>query len=489
MARIKSSLVTGLAAAMGSYEFVVVELTKDGPRPVYDAYGQLVKFSTGEAASEKARQMTTVGRKFQPRRVKDDAWHEREAERFKTKEYKPLPWAEAVWWKAHKHIWGEHYPHVSQKNSVGLMAYTESEDTGSADMQTPIKPGKYLERHFSSVLDPFIIRDLCTVFSNVFEENCLLFADSEDEFESFYTTGPSSCMSHPADKYTSHIHPVRVYAAGDLALVYMKRDGRIVARALCWPEKKIYSRVYGDSGRIEPLLSKEGYKKGPPVGAKLQRVLTWENKKAKSGQQAFVAPHIDDVSYVMDCGDHLLVGGAPKELGKRVNLSGAAGVTEWVSVRCKCGKEAPNSQLTRVYVTDEANEERWCQECVKTDAFMDNNAGRYVANKLAVVMYDGSKWWRRVFRAEGFTCAGSSLNYPNSQRMIIKNNDGVGVKVSKAWYHEHGVKCPTCTSPSMGNCSMACKDSFTRCEARAAKATAAGYSGVDAWVDLSISVR
>lgn len=459
MARIQSSVslaAASVAAIVGDGEFVIVELTGEGQKPVYDFAGQLLRFKTGAEASKEASRMTVSGRKFQPRRVKDDMWKDRERLKFASKEYKWLPWHDAVWWISHQHIWGDHFPHVSQKNSVGLMAFTETTDKGSADVQTAIKPGKYLERYFSGVLDQYIIRDLCTAFSNVFEDNCLIFANSEDEFETLYTSGPNSCMSHPKDKYTSHIHPVRVYAAGDLALVYMKRDGRIVARALCWPEKKLYSTIYGDSGRIEPLLQKEGYKKSTPYGARLQRILTWEIKSTKSGNQAFVAPHIDGCNYLVDQGDHLLIashGNHPKT----VKLIGASGVTEWVFLRCRCGKHTTSKELVRVEIDVAGTQANLCTECAK-DIFVCNLTGHRVLNKFKVKMWGGVNWSQRAFKSEGFKCAGDGLNYPRSE--MIKIHDlatGAAKVVSRNWYKLHdGQQCSECGIRRLGACGEGC---------------------------------
>lgn len=471
MARIKSTLVMDIAKSIGGDEgeFVIIELTKDGPRPVYDGAGQLLKFMTGDDASREARARSTAGRKFQPRRVKDDQWKGRELSRYADNTYKMLPWADAVWWKNHVHIHGDHFPHVSVKNSVGLMAYTESDDKGSADIQTPIKPGKYLERFFSNILDPYMIRDLSTQFSNVFEDNCLILSDpnSEQEFEDLYTTGPGSCMSHPKEKYLSCIHPVRVYAAGDLALAYMKRDGRIVARTLVWPEKRLYSRVYGDRGRIEPLLSKEGYKPGPPIGARLKRVLTYENKATGTGNQAFVIPHIDDVATVIDKGDHLIVGNPNSSSGKGViRIAGPNGLTEWVFLRCGCGcnREISGgvSAATPVYVDGAGNHQMWCAECVKERAITcGHNTDIKVANtpKNTVQMHDGSIWWIASFKDYGFTCAKTGQRFHRKHRVVIKE----GLYVSRQWFKEHGEECRTCGERiEIGTCDEACKQRYTK---------------------------
>ena len=466
MARLKSSLVMDVARSMGltsAEEFVIVELTKEGPRPVYDQRGELMKFASGDDAAREARSMTVSGKKFQPRRVKDDQWKEREQERYTSKEYKELPWSNNVWWKNHAHIHGDHFPHVSVRNSVGLMAYTESDEKGSADVQTAIKPGKYLEKFFSKVLDPYIIRDLSTQFSNVFEDNCLIMATTEDEFEELYTKGPSSCMSHPIEKYLSPVHPVRMYVAGDLQLAYMKRDGRVVARSLVWPERKLYSRIYGDGGRIEPLLQKEGYKKGPPVGARLQRVIAWQNKKAKTGNQAFIVPHIDDASYVVDQGDFLVVGNINEPMPKKggVKLVGQSGLSDWVFLRCGCGcnKESDGS-LVDVYVDNASTTQRWCQQCVDEKALRCDYNGVYFAKAAGVEMHDGTIWWGRRFKEGGFTCAKSNLRYDNKHRMTFRDSDkSPAVYVSKQWFKDNGIKCKTCgVNTNKAGCSDACKE-------------------------------
>ena len=468
MARIKSSIVSELAEAIGTEEFVVVELTKDGPVPVYDGDGNLLKFGSGDIAARRARDMTTKERKFQPRRVKDDKWTERERQRFTDKQYQHLPWSSAVWWRAHEHIHGGHFPHVSTKNSVGLMAYTENAEKGAADVQTPIKPGKYLEKYFAKVLDPYIIRDLCSEFSNRFEDNCLLFAETEDEFEELYTKGPTSCMSHATEKYSSHIHPVRVYAAGDLKLAYMKRDGRIVARTLVFPEKKVYSRIYGDSGRIQPLLTAAGFKGGPPVGAKLQRVITWQDKKKQTGNVALVMPHIDDVSFVTDEGTHLLIGNpsqspAPKNM---VRSAGAAGLSEWISCKCEgCGKETTNSGLTNVICDFEGNNQRMCAKCIAdTDKVVTcSRSGARVLKKAAVQMYNGEWWWSHEYNARGFKCSGDGKLYPMAMRTTYKDATGKSKAVSTTWFAANkGRACKTCGAKVIEDCGALCQSKYIK---------------------------
>lgn len=480
MARVRSSSIEGVAAAFGkpAEEFVIVEITKDGPKPVYDHDGQLLTFRDGAAAAKEAAARTGGGKKFQPRRVKDDGWRERELSRFASKEYQPLPWSDHMWWKAHEHIHGSHYPHVSQKNSVGLMAFTENDEKGSADIQTAIKPGKYLERFFSDVLDPYIIRDLSTVFSNKFEDNCLLFVDNEDEFEELYTKGPSSCMSHPTEKYASHIHPVRVYAAGDLKLAYMKRDGRVVARTLVYPAKKRYSRIYGDVGRIEPLLTKEGYSKGPPAGAKIQRVLTWQDKKRKTGNMAFVLPHIDDINWVTDEGDHLMIGDPNKNMprDKGVKSAGANGLSEWVLQICACCQsEGKVGSMKAVVVDSHGHQQMWCAKCVKEKAITCKASSQLCVPSVMVEMYNGDMWWEVQFADRGFTCQATNKRYPRA--MAVTYYEQVGGKrkskvVNSDWYKaNNGHRCETCGNPVIADCNDACKKKYLDEKAKWEKTT------------------
>jgi hypothetical protein len=492
MARLSSQVMDAVkhpVPPMGG-DFIVVELKKDEVVPVYGSDGQLLKFTTGKEAQSYAATLITGGRKFQPRRVKDDGWQDREAKRFTSKEYQELPWSTHRWWREHQKIHGLHFPHVSTKNSVGLMAFTETEEKGSADIQTAIKPGKYLERYFGSILDLHIIRDLCTIFSNKFEDNVLIYAEDEDEFEQIYTSGPSSCMSHELSKYTSHIHPVRVYAAGDLKLVYMKRDGRIVARTLVWPEKKMYTRIYGDSGRIEPLLRKEGFHKGTPFGAKLQRVICFENKARKSGQRAFVLPHIDDANHVVDKGDHLLIGGEgiSQKGDTVVKCVGANGVSEWLSTQCFCcQREFPTSQTLAMLDGDGERSGFVCFSCLETakdKVFKCPVSGYAFRIEHGVRMFDGTYMWLRSFREHGFTCQLSNERYPRGEAITLQD----GRRVARAVFRQRGGKaCGTCGKQVLEGCNESCKTAHVAKQAERRKATLLDTAGQ--WQTVSMTTN
>lgn len=459
MARGVSAVIIDAARESDDYKFVIVG---SDLKPVYGPDGQLLRFVDG---GEAHRYSTTLskqtGGKYRPRPINDDKWTEREKERFASGEYQELPWSKERWWTALDHVHGLHFPHVSTKNSVGLMAYTENPEKGSADIQTAIKPGRYLEQFFKGSLNGMVIRDMCARFSEKFEENVILFARTEDEIEEVYTTGPASCMAHPAAQYTSHIHPVRVYAAGDLAVAYLKRDARIVARALVWPDKKVYNNIYGDSGRLQPLLGKQGYKAGVPVGARIQKVITYQDKKAMKGAKAYVVPHVDGGGWFEDAGEFLLLsqGGTGKH--KKVFKSGGAnGVTEWMGFRCEsCGvDDLPASAVVKVVAsnTDQSKQDCFCPSCVEKNAFKCPSSGYVVASKYGVKMWNGSMWWTKSFKEKGFVCDGTGLNYPSTDRVKVKG----GKHFSRDHVSKQGGK--TCTICGTGllrpsDCDTACK--------------------------------
>jgi hypothetical protein len=77
-----------------------------------------------------------------------------------------------------------------------------------------------------------------------------------DEIESAYVNGPTSCMNDPDDYPLPDIHPARAYASPDLGLAVLYREDECVARAVVFPERKIYGRSYGHTKLLESFLKK-----------------------------------------------------------------------------------------------------------------------------------------------------------------------------------------------------------------------------------------
>lgn len=193
-----------------------------------------------------------------------------------------------------------HYVHVSKEDQA-LVAYTPTPRHAAEDRQLRVRPGRYLA---SIGWDNERIKEAVAEYDVTVRAPVLRFALTPDEIEAVYLRGPTSCMSHGVSDYrTNGTHPVRVYGAGDLAIAYIGTETRVTARALCWPTKMVYSRVYGDAAKLKRLLEAAGYHsdnggaEGEFDGAKLLRL---------ECDRGIVAPYIDYYG-IDDCGDHLVI--------------------------------------------------------------------------------------------------------------------------------------------------------------------------------------
>jgi hypothetical protein len=81
-----------------------------------------------------------------------------------------------------------------------------------------------------------------------------------DEIEMAYVHGPQSCMNDPDDYPLPDPHPARAYASPDLGVAVAKRGNDVTARAVVFPERKIYYRIYGHAKLLEAWLKSEGYR-------------------------------------------------------------------------------------------------------------------------------------------------------------------------------------------------------------------------------------
>jgi len=245
------------------------------------------------------------------------AWREREQNRFWSGEYKSCVWHAEPFW--HNHGNRDHFCHASQKKP-GLVAYTESSEKGEQDRQTVLKPGVYLTRYFSDVLSEREIAHWARLQANAgVTTDCeLKIARTPDEIENVYLNGPASCMSD--ERFDSDEHPTRVYGDSDLGVAYIEspadyHDETIAARAIIWPERKVYGRIYPTPERYESgaprvsalqwqetlmqKLESDGYKRGSFEGARIRAI--------HHGDDSYVMPYIDGAYNVtLDGGEFIL---------------------------------------------------------------------------------------------------------------------------------------------------------------------------------------
>lgn len=255
--------------------------------------GKPVILKCPKAAAAEAKRLSRINNaKYQPRPVKDTVdWRDRERSRFADGTYKPVVWANQDWFE--KNQIADHFVHVSIKDPTRI-AFTKNDKDGSADIQTAIKPGKYLTEFFK-MLTAEQIRDFAMQHSTQFENKELKFATTPEEIQRVYAKeGMGSCFSG-TDR-------ANCYGSGDFAVAYIETDGDIKARAVCCPERKIYTYPYGDRARLINLLEKAGFVDGGYGGDKwkglrIVKKLHWKGFYTDFGGST--EPHPTDKDYLV----------------------------------------------------------------------------------------------------------------------------------------------------------------------------------------------
>ena len=143
---------------------------------------------------------------------------------------------------------------ADEETSCKVSFYLSPEDA-VANRRTEMTLGRYLMRFYGVPNNATPHKDSCQELSETnikaivaevkarAENGKIKIAMDADTIEKVYSkmNGPSSCMAHPYTAYDTKLpqHPVRMYAAGDLGVAYMTQGGRVTARAVVWPEKKL----------------------------------------------------------------------------------------------------------------------------------------------------------------------------------------------------------------------------------------------------------
>jgi hypothetical protein len=323
-----------------------------------------------------------TGKIYFVRPAPDLNWRDRELRRLVTGEYESLPWCAETWWAERPEEMRHHYAHVS-KEKEAFVAYTESPEKGEQDRQTRCKAGVYLTRFFSEVLTPKEIQEWTRILQGERDDSDLSFsiARTPDEIEEVYTNGPASCMS--GTDFDCEEHPTRVYGDSDLAIAYIKKpsdyhDEDIASRALIWPERKIYGRIYPtpdryDTGarrdsanreyeRLLRALKREGYSQGDFSGAYIRAI-----EGPRDG--SFIMPYLDGGYYVtpvMRDGEDFF------RMGTRGDYcaSETCGVIyprgRFVCERCE---DHCDEDETYTVNTSRHSSEQWCESCYEHSTF------------------------------------------------------------------------------------------------------------------------
>jgi hypothetical protein len=378
-------------------------------------------YTDGRKAAKVAQRLTALTkRKYQVRKVDPEAgdpnWRERESARFDNGEYLPV----TSFIQSMAPV--DTFPHIAKKNPA-LIAYTKDEYKGRIDRQSLLSieafidlclkvRRKYDERRaddggYDSVEEMYARRYGPDWKRSVCENQLRIATDATtpvefigpvsdpedtkeveriaDAIEEAYTNYAASvsalevsCMRYDAENFgTRGIHPVRAYASPDLALAVIRdKRGKTTARAICWPKKKIYNRIYSDSSALDNALkalgySRDGYYGGSGFnGARMRRI---------ERDDYYIMPYLDGDHSVDVTEDWIVWGGSDGECERtdgRLYVKGEASCDH-------CGDGCGEDDMVRVHMTSSRQTwEMWCQSCADNDAFYCNGYDVYFSNSV-----------------------------------------------------------------------------------------------------------
>lgn len=337
-----------------------------------------------------------TGNKYQVRKVEDGNvdWEERERSRFATGDYLPLQGDLA---RYVQELWPTSYAHIAKRDPA-CIAYTKDDMKGRADVQSvasipafcALLLAKYMEMYpngnRTTVQDVFTRAGRQHHIDAVVATSPVLFASTPEEIANVYMNFDrnagavaSSCMRYGdptkdgdsqfyADEVTledgSFFHPASVYGAGDLAVAYMVNgDGETIARALCWPEKKIYSRVYATGDTFHRALQAIGFNKsGGYYGGANQFMIGARLLMVRSVSGRAIMPYLDEIGRVSEHGDHFTIGGRiPAQY-----TSGACRHVVPLVITCPhCSGKFNDDTGHHVHTADGV--QLWCKSCYDHD--------------------------------------------------------------------------------------------------------------------------
>ena len=203
------------------------------------------------------------------------------------------------------------YEHIDPDDPTKVRFIASTTD-GMQDRFTSMTPGRFLRRYVDADPPNDLFDTWCASMGLELTTSPLLFAKTPDEVVWVYNNGPHSCMayeeSHPIFAHLGGRHPCEVYGNSDLAVAYIIRRGEITARALCWPDKKIHGRIYGDTVRLLERLKENDYVENWNfLGAKIRKLQT------EDGQ--LILPYLDCDHGVVAEGDWLVYSNRPHIIG------------------------------------------------------------------------------------------------------------------------------------------------------------------------------
>jgi hypothetical protein len=401
---------------------------------VFDSENRLAQFESGQIAAEFARELTEkTAIKHQPRRMIDQSanWIQREQARIDSGFYTVPTWIDKF--KDQVTIPPNLFVHVSKLDSSKI-AFTQTPEKGSADIQTQIKVGVFLQDYCEIKESPeqnksVLIQQIALDHATTYAPQEFKIATSADEIQKIYENGPNSCMSHQASDYESSCHPVRVYGDSDLSLAYLfdVENEKATARALIWQTKRVHGRIYGDIERLKNALETAGYSEGRFNGARIRRIICQDNN-------VLVLPYLDGVQGVITHDDDYLMISRDAEI-EACNTNGLQTIGRW----CECCESNETGDFRTVYTSRRSSQE-WCEHCADHHATWCTRSDELVSDSCITIV-DGDPVAEWIAEDEACYCEfEEAYTFENCVSVIIDDR-GNDATWSKSAFDDHGFVC------------------------------------------------
>ena len=373
----------------------------------------IATYATGDLASEACKALReSTGARWQPRKAAQSTdWRAREESMIESGARVAVDFAPLIPIQ-------DHYAHLSAV--PGKLAYTKDAANGALDIQTRVTPGTYLER-FYPALAPDARAAMAQAFVRKHFPSPLQFATTPDEIEHVYTQFDpehsqvaGSCMRYSVNSLQSAIHPVRIYGAGDLAIAYLAQNGLTTHRALCWPARKIYSRVYGEDAALHDALKKAGFVKsayygnnGPTfAGAKLLQVIDDDGR--------ITMPYFDEPILFAQEGDCYVMALTGRDASGTTGFAPSRQNEDEAYDYCCERCENTCEETSSVYI-NRRDTESWCDNCVDDHTFVCSVAGDYYSDDVgSYETATGETISQYAYAGRYATCDYSEEIYPSN---------------------------------------------------------------------------
>lgn len=388
-------------------------------------------FASATAASA-IRACLATPRPLRIARVVNDSWRIREALRFDNGTYKPLPAIimQAEWF-VNSDADKNHFAHRANSDPAKI-AFTESPEKGMDDRQTVVPINRYLARYFGDKLRSEEIAKISALYTTP-GYNLIISEEREDFLRAYSGQDVKSesslhysCMRYTTGHFGTPCHPAETYAGYGLAIAYIidpDDDKRVIARAVIWPEKMQFVRVYGVDETIRvalvDMLESRGFERADDWRGARIRAIEFDGR--------LVVPYIDgDVTSLEhdDDDDYMTV-------SRHGNVDGSStrGWTHSNSGRitCEhCGDRVCEDDTRHV------GNELWCDSCVSDNAVFCEYNEEYFPDSdsfSTVQSRHGEQMWHATaVSRHAFYCDRTGEHYDNGYYTQIEVNTRHGAR-------------------------------------------------------------